>query len=150
MDTFKNLGHIAVRVKDLQRSLDFYGKCGFKEMTRLLDDKGRPWIVYLRINDEQYLELFPEGEGDWAPTGKGVGIFHICLTVDDLDAAEARLAKNGVALSRPRNPGRGIDHNRGMWIADPDGNQIEIMEMAPNCIQNQAIERLRKEAAAVK
>jgi lactoylglutathione lyase len=102
----------------------------------------------LRINDGQYLELFPDGEGEWAPKGMGVGIFHICLTVDDIDAAEARLAANGIALSRLRKEGRGVDHNRGMWIADPDGNQIEIMEMAPNCIQNQAIERLRKEAAA--
>lgn len=148
MDIFRSLGHIAVRVKDLSRSLAFYDKCGFKEMTRLLNDKGRPWIVYLRINDGQYLELFPDGEGEWAPTGMGVGIFHICLTVDDIDAAQARLAANGIALSRPRKEGRGVDHNRGMWITDPDGNQIEIMEMAPNCIQNQAIERLRKEAAA--
>ncbi len=26
-----------------------------------------------------------------------------------------------------------------MWITDPDGNRIEIMEMAPDCIQYEAI-----------
>jgi len=147
MDTFKHLGHIAVRVKDLKRSLDFYGRLGLREMTRLLDDKGEPWIVYLRINDDQYLELFPGGVGEWSPKGMGVGVFHICLTVEDLDKAEAALAANGVKLSRPRKAERGVDGNRGMWIEDPDGNQIEIMEMAPGCIQLEAIRRLAKEQA---
>lgn len=146
MDIFKDLGHIAVRVTDLNRSIAFYEKLGFKEMTRLNNDKGEPWIVYLRINDDQYLELFPEGTGTWQPTGNNIGIFHICLTVEDLDKAEADLAKNGVPLSKPRKPGRGVDHNRGMWIEDPDGNQIEIMEMAPESIQLEAIRRLAREA----
>ncbi len=63
---------------------------------------------------------------------------HLCLTVEDIDVAETKLAEAGIALMRPRSAGRGIDGNRGMWIADPDGNQIEIMEMAPDCIQYQA------------
>jgi len=36
-----------------------------------------------------------------------------------------------------------VDENRGMWIEDPDGHQIEIMEMAPDCIQNRAVRNLR-------
>jgi len=31
-----------------------------------------------------------------------------------------------------------------MWIEDPDGNRIEIMEMAPACIQFEAVKRLRE------
>jgi hypothetical protein len=30
-----------------------------------------------------------------------------------------------------------------MWIEDPDGNRIEIMEMAADCIQARALARLR-------
>jgi catechol 2,3-dioxygenase-like lactoylglutathione lyase family enzyme len=114
-------------------------------MLRLLDDHGKPWIVYHRITDDQYLELFPGGVGEWSPQGNGTGIFHICLTVADIDKAEADLKAAGVSLSRPRADKPGIDGNRGMWIEDPDGNQIEIMEMAPDCIQLQAIARLRTE-----
>jgi lactoylglutathione lyase len=146
MDVFKHLGHIALRVKDLDASLAFYGKLGFREMTRLLDEKGTPWIVYLRINDDQYLELFPKGVEGPPAGADAVGIFHICLTVEDIDATVAELDKVGIALSRPRSKGIGIDGNRGMWIEDPDGTQIEVMEMAPNCIQFQAIERLRQQA----
>jgi lactoylglutathione lyase len=30
-----------------------------------------------------------------------------------------------------------------MWIVDPDGNRIEIMEMAPDCIQWDAIAKMK-------
>jgi len=40
----------------------------------------------------------------------------------------------------PLDPARrGVDGNRGMWVVDPDGNRIEIMEMAPQCDQYEAI-----------
>ena len=43
---------------------------------------------------------------------------------------------------------RGVDGNRGTWIADPDGNRIEIMEMAPGCIQHEAIATLKRTGSA--
>jgi lactoylglutathione lyase len=49
-----------------------------------------------------------------------------------------RLAGVGIKLSRPRKTVRGVDGNWGMWIEDPDGNRIEIQEMAPACIQFEA------------
>jgi lactoylglutathione lyase len=54
-------------------------------------------------------------------------------------AAAQRLKSVGISLSRPRRDARGVDRNRGMWIEDPDGHRIEIMEMAPNCLQYEAI-----------
>jgi lactoylglutathione lyase len=145
MDLFKHLGHIALRVADLDASLAFYGKLGFREMTRLLNDQGEAWIVYLRINDDQYLELFPKGVKRPETGPDVIGIFHICLTVEDIDETFEELAKVGIHPSQPRPTKRGIDGNRGGWIEDPDGTQIEVMEMAPDCIQLKAIERLRAE-----
>jgi lactoylglutathione lyase len=143
MPPFNGLGHIAFKVKDLDASLAFYSKLGFPEMLRLLNDKGEPWIVYLRITDELYLELFPRGVGERVPPENNVGMTHLCLTSPDLDATEAHLKSVGIPLSRPRSPKPGVDGNRGMWIEDPDGNRIEVMEMAPNCIQYQAVKNLR-------
>ena len=36
----------------------------------------------------------------------------------------------------------GADGNRQAWLEDPDGNRIELMEMADDCLQYQAIKRL--------
>lgn len=140
MAIFDSLGHIALKVRDLDASIAFYNTIGFPEMLRLLDEKGAPWIVYHRISENLYLELFPGGNDKTVPpeNSNATGLFHLCLTVSDADVAETKLNKAGIKLSRPRNTTTGIDGNRGMWIEDPDANRIEIMEMAPNCIQYKA------------
>ena len=62
------------------------------------------------------------------------------LTTEDIEATEAHLKAVGITpTSALRKDHRGVDGNRGMWITDPNGNRIEIMEMAPNCIQFEAI-----------
>ena len=58
MKNIVGIGHIAIRVKDIDRTLDFYrDKLGFKEMFRLERD-GKLWLMYLRVTDTQYIELF--------------------------------------------------------------------------------------------
>jgi lactoylglutathione lyase len=142
MSVFDGLGHVAIKVRDLDASLAFYEKLGFPEILRLLNKEGKPWIVYLRINDNTLLELFPGGAGEVAGPER-TGVNHLSLAVSDLDATEAHLQSVGVPLASPRKAGRGVDGNRGMWVHDPDGNRIEIMEMAPDSIQARALASLR-------
>jgi lactoylglutathione lyase len=141
MEGITSIGHVAIRVRDIDRSLAFYvDQLGFEEMFRL-DRDGRLWIVYLRITDDQFLELFPDGAGERAPEAEAVGLNHVCLAVDDLDAVIARLAATGVTLSRPKKVA--VDRNAQAWIEDPDGNRIELMQLAPDALQVEAIGRLR-------
>jgi lactoylglutathione lyase len=145
MQGFTQLAHVALKVRDLDRSLDFYvGKLGFAEMLRLPKPDGSPgvWLVYLRITDDQYLELFPDGEGDRAPSRDATGVNHFCLAVDDLDNVVAQLEAAGIPLAAAKT--LGADHNRQAWIEDPDGNRIELMQMMPASMQREAIERLRR------
>ncbi|CAN7420719.1 VOC family protein [Rhizobium rhizogenes] len=143
MKHVKSIGHVAVSVKDIERSLDFYvNKLGFEEMFRLEQDD-RLWIVYLRITDTQYLELFPDAVGDSAPPFANVGFNHLCLEVDDIDGAIAELTAKGVALTSEKK--LGVDHNYQAWIADPEGNRIELMQLGEKALQLQAIARLRRE-----
>jgi Predicted enzyme related to lactoylglutathione lyase len=139
-------GHVAIKVTDLDRSLAFYrDRLGFPEMLRLTNADGSTWLVYLRITDDHYLEIFPGAENDRAPGWNANGVNHICFTIDDLDATVARIEAAGIALTSPVKPG--LDGNRQAWIEDPDGNRIELMEMAPDCLQYAAIRRLRAERA---
>ena len=142
MSILKSVGHIALKVQDLDKSVDFYNRIGFPEMLRLINDKGKPWIVYHRITDELYLELFPDGEGGKVPDEGRNGLFHLCLTVENADEAERNLKEAGVSLSQPRKLGRSLDGNYGMGIADPNGNRIEIMEMNKDCIQYKALSNI--------
>jgi lactoylglutathione lyase len=143
MAQFTSLGHAAIRVKDVERSLDVYVRqLGFAEMMRLNHEDGRLMLIYLRITDDQYLEVFPDAEGDRAPGINAVGYNHICLIVDDMDGILAKLAEQSVPLFRPKKVG--LDRNVQAWIEDPDGNRIELMQMAPNSMQSEAIQRLRQ------
>lgn len=138
------IGHVAIKVKDIDRSLAFYtGILEFPEMLRLKRDDGGLWLIYLRITEDQYLELFPNAEGDRAPGLNANGLNHFCLTVADLDDVVARVVEKGVTLYRPVKTG--ADGNRQAWLEDPDGNRIEFMEMHPDCLQFDGLKRLAAE-----
>lgn len=141
MLTVSSIGHVAIRVKEIRRTLDFYvNRLGFAEMMRLERD-GRLWIVYLRITDDQYLEIFPDGVGDDVPARDALGYNHLCLTVADIDQSLRELAAAGVPLDQPKK--MGADNNYQAWIVDPDGHRIELMQMAPDSRQLKAIARIR-------
>ena len=145
---FTQIAHVALKVRDLDKSLDFYvNKLGFAEMLRLPKPDGSPgvWLVYLRITDDQYLELFPDGQGDRAPDRDATAINHVCLGVADLDATLAQLERVGIPLSAQKK--MAADLNWQAWIEDPDGNRIELMQMMPDCLQLAAIAGLKAKAA---
>ena len=142
MSGILGVGHLALKVRDLDKSLNFWrDRVGFQEMHRLKRDNGDTWLVYLRITDTQFLELFPGAATDIAPDEDANGVLHICLDIEDLDVEISRLEKAGIKIVSPIKGG--IDNNRGAWIHDPDGNRIELMEMHPNSIQYKAIRALR-------
>jgi lactoylglutathione lyase len=142
MLTVSSIAHVAIRVKDAARTLDFYtNKLGFSEMMRL-DRDGRLWLVYLRITDDQFLEVFPDGEGGRAAEREAVGYNHMCLSVPDIDQTLRELEASGVPLIRPKT--LGADGNWQAWIEDPDGHRIELMQMAPDSMQAAAIARLKR------
>jgi lactoylglutathione lyase len=140
------IAHWALKVSDLDRSLKFYrDTLGFAEMMRIYfpdgPRKGDLMLVYLRVTDSQFVELFPLGKGSQAPTEDDTSIHHVCLQVDSIAQTAAELRKLGIALFR--EPKLGLDGNNQCWIKDPDGNRIEFMEMLPGNMQEVAIARLK-------
>jgi lactoylglutathione lyase len=140
------IAHWALKVHDLERSLKFYrDTLGFDEMMRInYPETGKLMLVYLRVTDTQYVELFPDGRGDKAPTENDTSMHHVCLQVTSIDETAAALRKLGVPLFR--EPKLGLDGNNQCWIMDPDGNRIEFMQMLPGNMQEIAIVRLKASA----
>lgn len=158
MKNITGLGHVAIKVKDVERAMAFYsGVLGLREMLRLYHDDGSLFLVYVQVTDNEYIEIFPNAANDRAPGIHANGVHHFCLRVDEIETTVEKLrAKNTrfVAwgeggLNPVEEPviSNGLDGNRQCWIEDPDGNRIELMEMAENCLQYQGVRRLREEAA---
>jgi lactoylglutathione lyase len=99
------------------------------------------WLIYLRITDHQFLEIFPEGEGDEVPGPHVTGYHHMCLAVPDIHKAVEELGAAGIPLLLSEK--LGADGNWQCWIKDPDGNRIELMQLMPDSLQEQALARRR-------
>ena len=154
----KTLGHVALQVRDMGAMLDFYkGVLGMQEAFILtlgdledswkdqyggqvpaesrayLDsmggDRSRPWIVYLRLADGQFLELFYDmGEGcrTISDRRENVGFFKFNYETADIASLRDRLAAAGVALAEDVHVT--VDGSREITVHDPDGNEVQFTQ----------------------
>jgi catechol 2,3-dioxygenase-like lactoylglutathione lyase family enzyme len=125
---FKRLAHVCLNVQDLQRSLDYYHKLGFRDRFRFTR-KGRDYGRYLEIADKTYIEVFEEPNRTAAAQG---GLAHFCLETEDLDRLIARLDDQRI----PHTPKtQGCDFTWQIWLEDPDGNTFEVHEYSDKSMQ---------------
>ena len=130
----KGVGHLAYHVSDMEASLKFYATFGIKKVFDIKNDKGEPWIEYLKITDGQFIELFYTSEPfEPAFMWKNKYYAHLCLTVEDIHATAKLITDNGYELAVP--PNKGGDNNWQCWTHDPDGNAIEFMQIMPDSLQ---------------
>jgi lactoylglutathione lyase len=129
-----DIGHAAFAAHDLERALAFYAELGIHESFRLNRDDGSLMLIYLHVAGDRFIEVFPNGPAP-DPNRKG-SFMHLCLLTDDLHAAVAQLRESGIVIER--EPKVGLDHNWQAWIRDPDGNPIELMQLAEDSAQRQA------------
>ncbi len=55
---FNGIAHVAIRVHDLAASVAFYQKLGFEQAFDLRKDDV-PYESFIKINDNQFIELYP-------------------------------------------------------------------------------------------
>jgi lactoylglutathione lyase len=104
-----------------------------------LDNKeGQPFGYYFICGDTTFLEFFDQKMAAEMWGGKveelniGTRYRHFCLEVTGLDEFCRMLSDKGVPVS-PIS--LGMDNSRQAWIADPDGNAIELMEYGFSSLQ---------------
>jgi lactoylglutathione lyase len=121
-----DLGHPAFAAHDVDATLSFYGILGIEEAFRLHREDGSLMLVYLHVSGDRFVEVFPGGP---APDPDREQSFrHICLLTDDIKGAVERLRENGAPIDS--EPLLGLDGNLQAWTHDPDGNQIELMQLS--------------------
>jgi lactoylglutathione lyase len=129
--------HAGLRVADLNRAAQWYEEAlGFTvELT--VDLPTDPVRVAMLVNDADVrLELFELEEARdtpaWADPVSALrrGVGHVAVVVDDLAAAfERAAAAGGRAVWEPRQSPE--PHIRMAFVADPDGNLVELLAVAP-------------------
>ena len=125
-------GHVAIRVKDIDKMLDFYCHgLGMTEAFRIKNDDGSLRIVYVHISEGQYLELCLGGdEKPVFDDGNSVGVRHISFTVEDLTKSKIEMEERGVIFDSEILDTR--DGNKNVWLFDPEGNKLEIVQTLPD------------------
>lgn len=101
------------RVSDLGRSLAFYTSLGYRRLGQVaLDDGAR--LVVLSFSDEPVatLELVHRPAERFV---RGVGLDHLAVQVDDLDATRATLVDRGLTPSHVERPEAPTAPGRPGW-----------------------------------
>ena len=129
------IAHAAYHTAQMDKMLDFYcNKLEFKHAFSLKNDKGEPWIEYIKIADDSFAEFF-YATPERVQNGNN-RYHHICIRVSDIYAVAEFLKSKGVEITS--GPSVGKDKNSQCWCADPDGNPIEFMCVSPDSPQAQA------------
>lgn len=118
------LSHIGLWVHDIEKSRAFYKNfLGFAEPYSLTNKDGTLHLTWIKINDLQTIELFPE------QTNNSDRLYHVALLTDDAVGMRDYLAAHGVQA--PAKVGKGKIGNLNYFIKDPDGRIVEIVQYAP-------------------
>ena len=116
------LAHTMIRVRDLDRSIDFYSNfLGLREARR--KDLGDAVLVFLADEDEHhFVELTFNKDGRDYDIGNQFG--HLAFFAEDLDAVIERVEAEGWDYrgSRPETGSKYI------FVKDPDGYDFEILQ----------------------
>jgi lactoylglutathione lyase len=119
------VAHIAIYSHDVEKSLAFYHDfLGYNESFRLKRAGGELHLVFVKISDRQFIEVFPEKE---AGTDR---LNHIALEVEGAEAMRTYLAARGVKV--PEKVPVGKIGNANFNITDPDGHTVEIVQYLPS------------------
>ena len=114
------LAHTMIRVRDLDRSLDFYSNfLGMRETRR--KDLGDAVLVFL-ADEHHFIELTFNKDGRDYDLGNQFG--HLAFFTDNLDDVIARVEAEGWDY-RGARPETG---SRYIFVQDPDGYDIEILQ----------------------
>jgi len=129
----KELGHVVLYVRDVERSAAFYRDVlGFREV--LGPGSGAPFPAAMFSSGRTHHELLLIEVGESAqpiPQGRRIGMYHFGLKVGDTDdelrAMLAQLQESGTTIVGASD--HGITHS--LYILDPDGNEIELYVDVP-------------------
>jgi catechol 2,3-dioxygenase len=122
----RELGHLVLYVRDLDRSVAFYRDL-LGWAPAFPDVPGAPVAAFSSGRTHHELLLIEVGEGAAAPPpGRRTGLYHFGLKIGDSDEelheAVNRLHEAGVTIVGASD--HTVTHS--LYVLDPDGNEVEL------------------------
>jgi catechol 2,3-dioxygenase-like lactoylglutathione lyase family enzyme len=99
------VAHIAIRVRSLDASIEFYNKLGYEEAFNLKGKDDKVTESFIKINDHQFIELYPADPSN--PKTAIIGFLHVCFEGDDLQAIYEDYVAHGLTPTKVRKAGAG-------------------------------------------
>ena len=118
------IGHVVIKVRDIERSRKFYTEVmGLDLMMELPQLKAAFFASDRR--DHHEIACFEVGMDAGAPRGRDIGLQHIAFRLKDEDhlrRAYKELKEKNVPIAFT------VDHGitKSVYFSDPDGNQLEV------------------------
>jgi catechol 2,3-dioxygenase-like lactoylglutathione lyase family enzyme len=116
------IAHAAIRVSDLAKAREFYEKLGFEEAFQM-NQGGSPTEAFLKVNDRQFLELYPQREA-----AQTTGFMHVCFESADLEGLNRYYVAHGLKPKAVRRAGAG---NLLFTMEGPENQNIEYTQYMP-------------------
>jgi len=124
------VAHIGLHTDNLDAARRFYGQqLGYEEAFKLDRPEGGLMLVYFKVNDHQYIEVFPDWKGP-----EQLVLSHIAFETDNAQQLRDYLAAKGVKV--PDTLRTGLDGNLSFMIKDPDGHDVEFVQYLPGSLHS--------------
>ena len=135
------VAHIGLKTDDLAAARIFYGQMlGFQEPFTVDKPTGGMMLTYFKINDHQYIEVFPEFKDP-----KEDRLSHIAFETSERQQLRDYLATRGVKVPqgdlRPE-----LDGNMSFEMKDPDGHTVEFVQYLPGSLHSRSFGKFLPEA----
>jgi catechol 2,3-dioxygenase-like lactoylglutathione lyase family enzyme len=119
------IAHAALRVSDVDKSRNFYVKLGFEQAFQF-EESGRVTQSFLKINDRQFIELYPRTE-----ESQTIGLMHICYEADHIEEVRSAYVNRGVSAPEAKKARAG---NLLLVMNDPEGQIVEYTQYLPGSL----------------
>ncbi|HMF74243.1 MAG TPA: VOC family protein [Bryobacteraceae bacterium] len=123
------VAHIGLLVSDIAKAEEFYGhELGFAHFS-LDKPAGGLMLNYYKVNDHQYIEIYPGLKGDSQDR-----LSHVAFETTDARKLRDYLASKGIKVPAALKPG--LDKNLSFMIDDPEGRKIEFVQYMPGSLHS--------------
>jgi len=135
------LAHLCLKTDKLNEMVAFYRDVlGLPIKFDLKNDAGTSFGYYFDLGNRTFIEIFDHQlaakqwnhAADPLERRPSMHYAHFCMESPDLAKLKAQWFEKGLKSSEIT---KGMDGSLQMWISDPDGNAIEVMQYTSESLQ---------------